>query len=281
MSPLPLIVAVSAFIAESVEADQVQGEPSYARLANMSVKSQLRGTKDAEANGLWQAMHANDLDHLDAHQTTEDSQRLSDGAGETVSHEAYELYRDGVMCGSEYHNFGDIATPELCAQQVVARPGCGPQFMFSRLYTSWGCRCCTVDGGAGGINLNWDLYTAVGWKPVSEWECVRVCAVDIVVGDGGTQWCWGHDFNPIPNGQIWVDLTGERTFNGCCNFAAGHCGHCCKIPDVTCVSPKESDKCEGTGSPGNDIPKGEQWLTKDTWEDTTWWGETRNVCCDK
>merc|ERR1719396_148206 len=45
VSPLPLILSVFAFIAQFVEADQVDAEPSYARLANMSVQSRLRGTE--------------------------------------------------------------------------------------------------------------------------------------------------------------------------------------------------------------------------------------------
>eukprot|EP00930_Biecheleria_cincta_P100807 TRINITY_DN92440_c0_g1_i1.p1 TRINITY_DN92440_c0_g1~~TRINITY_DN92440_c0_g1_i1.p1 ORF type:complete len:534 (-),score=61.48 TRINITY_DN92440_c0_g1_i1:272-1873(-) len=68
--------------------------------------------------------------------------------------------------GRRVFNFGEVASPAECAALLQDKPECGPQFAFSRMYPSWGCRCCTLAGADGGEHdTNWDLFTATDWKP--------------------------------------------------------------------------------------------------------------------
>jgi hypothetical protein len=251
VSPLPLIVAVSAFIAQSVEADQVQGEPLYARLANMSFQSQLRGTKDAEAKGLGQAMHADDLDHLDAHQTTEDSQKQSDGAGENGSQEvtcSCTTPRAGTTDHNQYTcTDGDL---KYCATDQT----------------------CNVLGSFVKGDVQ-DACQALPTPAPQYQNGKKVCAANVLVGTGGTHWCSGTPTNPVPEGYIWVDpLYEKETFNGCCGLGAGKCAHCYEIPDVTCVLRDVGDNCS--------TAEGAQLLRKDTIFITGRGpARKRDVCC--
>lgn len=252
VSPLPLIVAVPAFIAHSVEADQVQGEPLYARLTNMSFQSQLRGAKDAEAKGLWQAMHADDLDRLDAHQTTEDSQKQSDGAGVNGSQEV-TCSCTTPRAGSNHHN------QYTCTDGDLAY--CSPD------------QTCNVLGPFVKGDVQ-DACQALPTPPQYQ-NGKKVCADDIRVGEGGTHWCYGTGTNPIPEGYIWVDpLYEESTFNGCCGLALQPCAHCYEIPDVTCVERNVEDNCVTS--------EGAQLLRKDTITvpHTSGLGK-RDICCNK
>jgi len=255
VSPLPLIVAVPAFIAHSVEADQVQGEPLHARLTNMSFQSQLRGAKDAEAKGLWQAMHADDLDRLDAHQTTEDSQKQSDGAGVNGSQEV-KCSCTTPRAGSNHHNQytctdGDVA---YCATDET----CNVLGQFVKGDVQDACQALPT--------------------PTPQYQNgKKVCAHEVIVGTGGTHWCYGTGTNPIPHSlthtYIWVDPQYEKeTFNGCCSFAAGRCAHCYEIPDVICVLHVASDNCV--------TAEGAQLIRKDT-VTTPVIDEKGHICCNK
>jgi len=69
-------------------------------------------------------------------------------------------------CGSQFRNLGTgYSSPEECAVAASEDPGCGSAIMFSPTYNySWGCRCCSPDGGetGGGYNTNWDLHSIRG-----------------------------------------------------------------------------------------------------------------------
>jgi len=57
---------------------------------------------------------------------------------------------------------------EECSKLMAGDAECGPYFMFSEAYPSWGCKCCGQKAGSGGVaNKRWDIYRSTAW--VDRW----------------------------------------------------------------------------------------------------------------
>ena len=71
------------------------------------------------------------------------------------------LYKSNSECGSQAVDLGYFPDAESCGQQATTEAQCGEFFMFSSDYPSWGCRCCSPDGGelGGASHALWDLYS--------------------------------------------------------------------------------------------------------------------------
>lgn len=74
------------------------------------------------------------------------------------------LFETERQCGSQAINLGAHDTAESCAWSAALDSQCGEYIMFSANYPSWGCRCCSPNGGeiGGSSNTNWDLYSVEG-----------------------------------------------------------------------------------------------------------------------
>jgi len=66
--------------------------------------------------------------------------------------------QENAECASQWKNLGEYASAELCSLNAGAA-SC-TTFMFSSVYTSWGCRCCTEPDPPKEHSL-WTLYNVL------------------------------------------------------------------------------------------------------------------------
>jgi hypothetical protein len=87
-----------------------------------------------------------------------------------------DLLHAGQGCSAQSTNLGNIATPEGCATTAAADSTCNGHFMWSPSYNmNWGCRCCAVDGEAGGVaNEHWNVYSYATTPDCVGGECERL-----------------------------------------------------------------------------------------------------------
>lgn len=78
-----------------------------------------------------------------------------------------KTWSKGRECGTQQKNLGTFNSAMACAMQVEKEKDCGPVFMWSKIYPSWGCRCCKYGkADHGNENELWDLY-----QSYANWMC--------------------------------------------------------------------------------------------------------------